>query len=51
MSATSLLVILDGFGHSTDTANNAIAMADTAHLGRPLAESAAARLFPVLAAT
>lgn len=29
MSATSLLVILDGFGHSTDTANNAIAMADT----------------------
>ena len=29
MSTTSLLVILDGFGHSTDTANNAIAMADT----------------------
>ena len=28
MSATSLLVILDGFGHSTNTENNAIAMAN-----------------------
>ena len=28
MSATSLLVILDGFGHSTNSANNAIALAN-----------------------
>ena len=29
MPATSLLVILDGFGHSQNIENNAIAMANT----------------------